>query len=218
MKKAVIIHTTPVTIPSIRKLITERTQDVEIINFLDDSMLPEINRARGLTQGVKFRLSTMLAMAATTGADGILCACSSIGELIEEGRELVPIPAMRIDEPMAEAAAAYSKIGIAATLHSTILPTTRLIEKKAAEQGRTPSIQTRVMEEAGILLLEGREEEYDNLAALELTKLSKENEIVVLAQASMARALRRLPEDMRDKFLTSPASGVERFLTRGLGL
>lgn len=211
MKKAVIIHTTLVTIPTIKKLITERTKDVEIINLLDDSILPEINRAKGLTQGVRYRVSTMLAMAATTGADGILCACSSIGEL-------VPIPAMRIDEPMAEAAAAYSKIGIAATLHSTILPTTRLIEKKAAERGRSPAIHTRVIEEAGSLLAEGREEEYDNLAASELTKLSKENEIVVLAQASMARALRKLPEDMRDKFLTSPVSGVERFLSRGLGL
>ena len=38
-------------------------------------------------------------------------------------------------------------------------------------------------------------------------------DVVVLAQASMARVLPHLPEDLRDKFLTSPRLGMERVKT-----
>lgn len=48
MKKVAVIHTTPVTIPTLKKLLTDNRrpdeEEIEVINFLDDSMLPEINR------------------------------------------------------------------------------------------------------------------------------------------------------------------------------
>lgn len=214
MKKVVIIHTTPVTIPSMKNLILERRKDVEIINFLDDSMLSELNSGQGCIEGVKYRLNTLLTMAATTGADALLCACSSIGGLLDEGKELVQIPVMRIDQPMAEKAACFSRVGVAATLQSTIQPTCALIEKLAAENGKSPVISSRVIEGAGSLLAEGREEEYDRMVAAVLNSLAEENEVVVLAQASMARVLDKIPEEARGRFLTSPVSGVESFLSK----
>ena len=109
---------------------------------LDDSMLPEINRLGHPSEGVKYRLNTLLLLCQTTGADAVLCACSSIGGLVEEGSSLVSIPVFRIDEPMARLAAGYSRIGLAATLHSTIMPTTELIRRKAAMAGKEISIQS----------------------------------------------------------------------------
>ena len=53
MKKLAIIHTTPVTVPAIKPLVLERTDEVEVINLLDDSMLPEINRAGRITEAFK---------------------------------------------------------------------------------------------------------------------------------------------------------------------
>ena len=60
MKKIAVIHTTPVTIPTLKKLLTDNgiaageakatmdasadEEEIEVVNFLDDSMLPEINR------------------------------------------------------------------------------------------------------------------------------------------------------------------------------
>lgn len=222
MKKIAVIHTTPVTIPTLKKLLTDNWsasgnavtggEEMEVVNFLDDSMLPEINRLGGCTEGVKYRLNTLLLLCQTTGADAVLCACSSIGGLVEEGSALVGIPVFRIDEPMARLAAGYDRIGVAATLHSTIQPTTELIRKKADMAGKKISIQSKVIENVGTLLAEGKEELYDERVGEELRRLLRDNEIVVLAQASMARAVEKWPEEEKSRCLTSPVSGAKAVL------
>lgn len=212
MKKLAIIHTTPVTVPAIKALIQERTSEVEVVNLLDDGVLPEINQAGCITEAVKKRLACMIRMAELSGAKAVLSACSSIGGAIEEAGAATSLPVYRIDEPMAAAAAGYGRIGVAATLHSTIAPTTELIKRKAAEAGKEPAVESLVIQGAGNLLSEGKEAEYDALVGHELEKLARHNDIVVLAQASMARAIAGLTEEERRNYLTSPVSGVEAVL------
>lgn len=207
-RKAAIIHTTPVTIPVIGKLVEKYCGDIEIVNLLDDSMLPEINRAGKITEGVKYRLNTLLLLAQTMKADAVLCACSSIGGALEEGGGLLTIPVLRIDAPMAEKAARYTRIGVAATLQSTLGPTTELIERRALQAGNKITIETDVIEGAGELLSSGRGEEYDLIVGDRLRALLERNEAVVLAQASMARAVEGMGEAEKERFLTSPDSGV----------
>lgn len=214
MKKVVIIHTTLVTIPSMRALIEKRNRNIEIRNLLDDSILPEINEAGRITENVKTRIFSMLTMAASIGPDAVLCACSSIGGVVEEGRKLLDIPVLRIDEPMAEKAvgtrttAGRLAIGVVGTLMSTMQPTMALLERKASVTGRQICIESHVIENVGSLLSEGKEKEYDEQVAAVLMELLKSNEIVVLAQASMARAVESVPAQCREKLLTSPESGV----------
>lgn len=214
MKKAAVIHTTPVTIPALKKEILAACGQVEVINLLDDSMLPMINRAGEITPDVRFRLHTLMLLAQSAGADAVLCACSSIGGIFEEGRALLSVPALRIDEPMAESAAMFHRIGVAATLQSTIRPTTELIARKAASLGREIVIDAKVIDNAGSLLADGKEAEYDSLVGSELKRLAQDNDIVVLAQASMARAVAGLGGEERQRFLTSPASGVAALAER----
>lgn len=210
MKRVVILHTTPVTIPSIGALIKERSKDITVFNLLDDSILPEINEANEITDSVRQRLFTLLSLTGGMKADAVLCACSSIGGVIEEGRDLLSIPVLRIDEPMAiKAVASAGKIGVAATLPSTVLPTSRLLAKKAELMGKAITLESRVIEGAGSLLAEGREAEYDNKIKEALTEMLQTSEIVVLAQASMARAIKSHDKGYQARILTSPASGVE---------
>lgn len=212
MKKAAVVHTTPVTIPTLKQLIMENTaEEVEVINFLDDSMLPEINRAGRITEGVKYRLNSLLMLAQAAGADAVLCACSSIGSLAEEGRAFIRIPVLRVDAPMAERAAGYGRIGVAATLQSTILPTTDLIGRLAGKAGKNPQIQSMVIEGVGNLLAQGRGDEYDRIVSGKLKELLAQNDVVVLAQASMARAAECFPEEEKRRLLTSPVSGAQAF-------
>lgn len=218
MKRLAIIHTTPVTVPAIKALIQERTKDVEVMNLLDDSMLPEINQAGCITEAVKERLVCMIQMARLSGAKAVLSACSSIGGAVEEAGADGSFPVYRIDGPMAAAAAGYERIGVAATLRSTIAPTTELIRRKAAGAGKEPRVESLVIEGAGNLLSAGKEAEYDALVRKELNRLARNNDIVVLAQASMARAVAGLPEEEKRTYLTSPVSGVEAALCALEGL
>ncbi|MCI8968550.1 MAG: Asp/Glu racemase [Lachnospiraceae bacterium] len=214
MKKVAVIHTTPVTIPALKKEILAACGQVEVINLLDDSMLPEINQLGKITPDVRYRLHTLMLLAQSAGADAVLCACSSIGGIFEEGRALLSVPALRIDEPMAERAAAFHKVGVAATLQSTIGPTTELILCKAAALGREVSVDAKVIDNVGTLLAEGREAKYDQIVGDELRKLAWNNDVVVLAQASMARAVAGFGEEERQRFLTSPVSGVAALAKR----
>lgn len=210
MKKVVVIHTTPVTIPLLKELIRQEVGECEVVNLLDDSMLPEINEAGRVTEGVRYRLYSLLALAGTLKPDAVLCACSSIGGLIDDGRSLLSVPVLRIDEPMAAAAVkAGRKIGVAATLQSTIEPTCALIERKAKEAGADSMMTSAVIEGAGALLAAGDGAGYDALVSAELRTLAAKNDVVVLAQASMARAIAGMEETERKKFLTSPVSGVK---------
>lgn len=213
MKKLAILHTTPVTIPSMKELVKERTDQVEVINLLDDSMLPEINRAGKMTEEVRERIGLMVRLAEKAGADAFLSACSSIGGAVEEQTAHTLLPVYRIDMPMARQAAVHEKIGVAATLRSTIEPTCELIERLARQAGRSPQMESVVIEGAGELLNEGKTEEYDRVVRAALEKLAERNDIVVLAQASMARAVAGLPEEERTRYLTSPVSGVEAVLS-----
>lgn len=214
MKKVAVIHTTPVTIPALKKEILAACGQVEVINLLDDSMLPEINQSGKITPDVRYRLHTLMLLAQSAGADAVLCACSSIGGIFEEGRALLSVPALRIDEPMAERAVAFRKVGVAATLQSTIGPTTELILCKAAALGREVAVDAKVIDNVGTLLAEGREARYDQIVGDELRKLAWNNDVVVLAQASMARAVAGFGEEERQRFLTSPVSGVAALAKR----
>ena len=129
--------------------------------------------------------------------------------LIDEAREFIRTPLYRIDEPMARMAVeAGTKSGVAATLSSTIQPTSALVKRKAREAGKNVELDCCVVEGANQLLNSGDEEGYDTLVASRLQELALRNDIVVLAQASMARAMEKVDENLKGKFLTSPVSGV----------
>lgn len=217
VKKLAILHTTPVTIPVMKALIRDRMEQIEIINLLDDSILPELNAAGRITEEVRNRIACMMRMAKMAEAKAILCACSSVGGVVEEIGRTADLPVYRIDEPMAEEAIGYGRIGVAATLASTIEPTTELVRRKAAQKGREPMVECLVIKEAGALLNAGKEAEYNELVRKELERLAGSNDVVVLAQASMARAIDGFEEKERKKYLTSPVSGVEAVLSEMWG-
>ncbi|HET7657008.1 MAG TPA: aspartate/glutamate racemase family protein, partial [Bacillales bacterium] len=176
-----------------------------------DSILPRLAKNGGNVDEVKDKLVQYAELAEKEGADAILNACSSVGEVVEKMREKVSVPVVRIDEAMAEEAISKGQtIGVAATLSTTLEPTIRLIQGKAAELGKTIQISPMLAESAYKRLTEGDPEGHDQLLSEALAELADQVDIVVLAQASMARVLAKLPESGKEKFLTSPELGVQR--------
>jgi Asp/Glu/hydantoin racemase len=211
MPKIAILHTTPATLDTLKSLAAEILPGVEVINLLDDSILPQLARNGGNLNEVEPRLVQYAQCAQQAGADALLFACSSVGEIAQVARQAVSIPIVRIDEAMAEAAVGRgSKIGVAATLATTLNPTTRLLQHKAAEAGREVEIVPILVSAAYQRLMAGDKDGHDEILAEALLKLADQADAVVLAQASMARVIPRLPETVRGKFLTSPRLGMQR--------
>jgi Asp/Glu/hydantoin racemase len=123
----------------------------------------------------------------------------------------VNIPVVRIDSAMAEEAVQRAtRIGVAATLPTTLQPTTRQLQEKAAELHKPVDIRSQLIEGAFARLSAGDRAGHDALLVEGLAKLASEVDVVVLAQASMARVVPQLPASTQEKFLSSPRSGILR--------
>jgi Asp/Glu/hydantoin racemase len=211
MPKLAIIHTTPATVESMKALAAEILPSCELVNFVDDSILPQLAQNGGDLTEVEERLVHYARFAEQVGADVILEACSSVGEVVPKMQAAVSIPIVRIDEGMAEQAVQRgAHLGVAATLPTTLQPTTRLLRAKAQAAGRQVEITPLLIDGAYQKLMSGDREGHDNLLVEKLQELARTVDVVVLAQASMARVLPRLAAADQDKILVSPRLAMER--------
>src|SRR3982751_420245 len=104
MVKLAIIHTTTATVEPLKALAAEILSDCDVVNFVDDSILPQLAANGGNLAEVAGRIVQYARFAEEVGADIILEACSSVGEVVDLARREVQIPIVRIDEAMAELA------------------------------------------------------------------------------------------------------------------
>lgn len=214
MPTLAIIHTTPATLTSLKKLALETIPDLTVINFMDDSILPQLANNQGNLAEVEERLIAYARFAEQAGADIILEACSSVGEVTKKMRMVVKVPVVRIDEEMAEwVVKQEKKIGVAATLATTLNPTTKLLEEKASIFGKKVLLTPRLIEGAYQRIINGDQAGHDNLLMDTFSFLLNEVDVIVLAQASMAGVAEKMPEEDRAKFFSSPSFAINQVKT-----
>ncbi|WP_345814737.1 aspartate/glutamate racemase family protein [Paraburkholderia sp. PREW-6R] len=208
MTKIVVVHTGPVTVEPLKAQFAEQMPDARVVNIVDDSLLADVRAAGRLTPEVTRRLYAYMSSAHDMGADIILNACSSVGEATDVLRGLIGTPIVKVDEAMAEAASALgARIGVVATVSTTLEPTVRLIRRKAAEKGREVDVTECIAQGAFDALLAGDAARHDDILTRAIIELAGHVDVIVLAQVSMARlvaALGSLPVPV----LSSPQSGV----------
>jgi Asp/Glu/hydantoin racemase len=132
--------------------------------------------------------------------------------VVDAARPFAAVPLLRIDQAMAEQAVSMGRrIGVLATLTSTLGPTAALIRRTAAEAGQEAEVRDRVCEGAFDALRAGDPDRHDAMVRDGLRELLGWAEVVVLAQASMARVVESLSEEeRRTPILSSPRLGMER--------
>jgi Asp/Glu/hydantoin racemase len=210
MPTLALLHTGPVVIAPINQLVRAALPGVRVVNLLDDSIVSEIERAGHMTDAVRERLNLMGRSAVAAGASAVMITCSSISELAAPVAEDAGIPVYKIDEAMAEMAVnSGSTVGVIATLPTTLEPTCGQIERKARDAGKSIVLHRELCRAAFDRLSAGDERGHDQLVLDAVEKLSKTCDVVVLAQASMARLKDQLAR-FTVPVLTSPELGVAR--------
>lgn len=214
-KKLGLIHTSAMLVPVFGQLCKEKLPGVETFNIADDSLVKGIMAAGSLTAQISRRVAGYLESAELAGADYILVTCSSIGPAVEAGAKLIGVPVLRVDQPMADKAVATGKrIGVIATLRTTLEPTADLIQRRAAIARKQIELTSRLVDGAFEALMGGDGGRHDALVASALKDLSRQMDVVVLAQASMARVVETLAaEDKRVPILASPGIAVDYLAT-----
>lgn len=205
------IHTVT-SLPAVFKdLSSELIPAVNIFHIVDESLLQNTIRANSLTKTTIRRLIGYVASAFEAGADLVMVTCSSLGPAVDIAASLFDVPVLRVDQPMVDLAVARGeKIGVAATLETTLNPTTSLVHARASAAGKLVQVTAKLCHGAFEAIISGNSALHDSLVRDGLKQLVANVDVVVLAQASMARVVDLLSdEERRIPILSSPRLAVE---------
>lgn len=211
MKTLGLIHTSATLIPVFQQLVQEHLPGVATFNIVDDSLVRNIAARGSVTPEIYKRVADYVSSAEDSGADQILVTCSSIGAAVEAAAAQAGVPVLRVDQPMADLAVSTGKrIGVIATLPTTLEPTADLVQRRAAAAGKEIELTSKLCEGAFDALMSGNAAKHDEMVADALRDLSKQVDVILLAQASMARVVDTL--DAADRIvpiLASPVNAIK---------
>ncbi len=211
MKKTLaLIHTSATLVPVFQQLCKAQLPNVDTFNIVDDSLVRAIGAKGSLTADIARRVQAYITSAEAGGADYVLVTCSSIGPAVEASAAFSAVPVLRVDQPMADEAVQTGKrIGVIATLPTTLNPTKDLVQRRAAAAGKAIELSAVLVEGAFDALMAGDAAKHDALVAAALRSLAAQVDVIVLAQASMARVVDTLaPADRRIPILASPPLAI----------
>ncbi|MES2329028.1 MAG: aspartate/glutamate racemase family protein [Bacteroidota bacterium] len=206
-----LVHTSATLVPVFQELCNRYLPHVKTFNIVDDSLIKNVIACGELTPTTARRVVDYAGSAETAGADFILFTCSSIGAAVEAAAALTKVPVLRVDQPMADKAVATGKkIGVIATLPTTLAPTKDLVSRRAIHAGKEIEITAVLCEGAFDALMSGDAAKHDAMVAAALKELVKKVDVVLLAQASMARVVDTLDEaDKQVPILASPTIAIQ---------
>jgi Asp/Glu/hydantoin racemase len=214
-QKLALLHTSPVLAPLFAGLCKKWMPETGIFHMVDESLIKNTIEAGHLQRLTIRRLVDMIGSAFDGGADAVLVTCSSIGPGVEIAQGLFDRPVIRVDEAMARLAVEQGKrVGVVATLSTTLAPTSALVRRKAREADKHIEMVECLCEGAFAAVMAGDTATHDRIVGEALTQKLRGVDVIVLAQASMARVVDGLPEaDKRVPVLASPPLAIKHLST-----
>jgi aspartate/glutamate racemase len=194
-KKLGIIHAALITTRAVQKYIEEIIPEVEVVHWVDDTIQntnfacqPGTIPRKNYAKFVQAALSQQ-----EYGVDLILLACSTFNRAAEYARPMIDIPLLQIDRPMMDLAVQDgNRIGLLATVPTTVPASERLLRLAAEEAGKKIDVKLRLCSEAFQVLKAGNSEKHNDMLLEEIEGLSREVDAIVMAQVSMTALEPRL--------------------------
>lgn len=190
MTRLGLLHASPVPVATFDELLGRRLPRARTSHVVGEGLLmdAQLRGPQSVATRVRHRLDGLVA----AGADIICCTCSTIGDVAENRGAAVPV--FRVDRPMARRAVELGpRIGVVVTLGSTLGPTRALLENEAARVGADLVLDLVTATHAWSRFESGDQQGYLAEVADVAGGLVARVDVILLAQASMAGALPRLP-------------------------
>ncbi len=207
-----IIHAVNLTIKAVQPFIEECIPEVSVMHLCDDTIQRDNIRAGVgvIPKRNYFKFAQYARNLQDAGVDAILLACSTFNYAAELARPLIDVPILQIDRPMMELAVSKSRrIGLLATLPTTVPSSERLLRIVAAEQKKEIEITTALCPEAFKAIEKGDRDTHNAILLDEIGKLSDHVDSIVMAQLSMS-ALVPFLKDTRIPVYDSGSTGFVR--------
>ncbi len=194
VKRLGLIHTVSSLVGPFSALCADLLPTISIFHMVDESLIQAVIRDGHVLPTTARRVVRHMISAEEAGADAIMVTCSSVGECVSLAQPLLRVPAYRVDLPMADKAVRMGQyIGVAATLPTTLEPTARLVQARAATIGKSVEVMPKLCSGAFEAMLSGDVSTHDTIVRDGLRELMHRVDVVVLAQASMARVVEGPP-------------------------
>lgn len=200
-----LLHTAEIHVETFDRLFEQAAPKVRVSHLVKENLLSDAR-----LNGVDFvREETLATLHELSGADSVLCTCSTIGPIADAAG------ALRIDRPlMAAACETGTKPLIAFCLESTKGPTQQLLEETAQEMGVSIDPLYALCDTAWPAFEAGDMELFASSLEFEIRHVVQpDSTAIVLAQASMAVAEPAL-QDIGLPVLSSPALAVKAAIQR----
>lgn len=183
-----IIHAAVFTSTVVQKYINEIIPEVTVAHAGEDTIqMTNTAATPGVIPKVNYyKFVTLAKFLEDAGADLIMLACSTFNRAVEYARPMIETPLLQIDRPMMDLAVQQGKkVGLIATLPSTVPSSERLLRLAAQEANKQVEIKTILCSEAFTVLRQGNTEKHNEILLGEIDKLSNQVDSIVLAQVSM---------------------------------
>jgi aspartate/glutamate racemase len=207
-----IIHAALISTKGVQPFIQEIIPEVTVVHHVDDTIQ---NSNFVCSPGVipkenYFKFASYAYYLEKAGVDMILLACSTFNRAVEHARPMINVPMLQIDRPMMDLAVLEGKrIGLLATVPTTVPSSERLLKLAADEAGKEIKISTVLCSKAFEEIKKGNVDKHNELLLLEIEKLSASVDAIVMAQVSMS-ALEPMLKNTRVPVFNSGRTGFNR--------
>jgi len=200
-----LIHAVTVAVAPVHEAFARLWPAAECTDLLDTALSVDRERDGKLTPAMTRRIGALAEYAA-----GILFTCSAFGETIEAAAGASPVPVLKPNEAMFEAALGVgNRIGMLATFGPSVAGMEEEFRQLAAERHSPAMIETVCVEAAMSALRAGDGAAHDRLLAEAAPRLAG-CEAVLLAHFSTSRAEDAVRAALPCPVLTAPGAAVTR--------
>ena len=209
--KVGLIYTS--TTPELIELVEQEVKkqlgdDVELYSLQDPSILADVRAAGYVTTAPAARLIGMYMKAAEEGVDAMLNLCSSVGEVADSAQDVakyIGVPIVRVDEEMCREAVRLGKrVGVLATLPTTLEPTKNTVSRVAREMNSHVELVDGLVDAFG-----ADQNKFKALLCAKAEEIADQVDVILLAQGSMAYAEDAIHEKIGKPVLSSPRFGAQ---------
>lgn len=208
--KVALVYTS--TTPELIELVEREVRaklcgETEIISMQDPSILAEVREAGYVTPTAAAHLMGMYTQAVAQGAEAILNICSSVGEVadaFQPAAAYIGVPVVRVDEKMCrEAVRTGLRVGVLATLPTTLEPTKGTIRRVARAMGKHVELVDGLVDAFGM-----NQTQFRQLLIGAAREICDRVDVIVLAQGSMAYVEKDIEAACGIPTLSSPRFGA----------
>jgi aspartate/glutamate racemase len=184
-----VIHASSLTIKAMQPFLEQYLPEVAIMHLCDDTIQRDNIRAGvGVIPKVNyFKFAQYAHNLEEAGVDMILLACSTFNFAAELARPMINTPIMQIDRTMMEKAVDDGRrVGMLATLSTTVPSSERLLKIVACERKKDIELTTVLRPEAFEAIQRGDRDTHNRILLEEIDKLAGKVDSIVMAQLSMS--------------------------------